>query len=48
MIAHGNEKDLRFMFQSSKGFGMDDSITIMLKGWPEWTFLLKELTASCL
>jgi hypothetical protein len=41
MVTRWNEKDLGLMFQSSKRFGMDDSISIMLKGRPEGTFLLK-------
>jgi hypothetical protein len=41
MIAHWNEKDLGFMFQSSERLGMDDSISVVLEGWPKGTFLLK-------
>jgi hypothetical protein len=41
MIAHGNEKDLGFMLQSPKRLGMDDSISVVLEGRPEGTFLLK-------
>jgi hypothetical protein len=42
MIAHWNEKDLGFMFQSPKRLGMDDSISIVLEGRPERTFFLKK------
>jgi hypothetical protein len=45
MISHWNEKDLRFMFQSPEGLGMDDSIPVVLEGWPERTFLLKRWAA---
>jgi hypothetical protein len=45
MITHGNEKDLSFVFQSPKRLGMDNSIPVMLEGWPERTFLFKELAA---
>jgi hypothetical protein len=45
MITHWNEKDLGFMFQSPERFGMDDSISVVLEGWPERTFLFKELAA---
>ena len=45
MITRWNEKDLGFMFQSPKRLGMDDSISVVLEGWSEWTFLLKELAA---
>jgi hypothetical protein len=41
MIAHWNEKDLGFMFQSPKRLGMDDSIPVVLEGWPEGTFFFK-------
>jgi hypothetical protein len=44
MIAHRNEKDLGFMFQPSKGLGMDDSISIVLEGWPKRALLLKKMT----
>jgi hypothetical protein len=47
MIAHWNEKDLGFMFQPSKRLGMDDSISVVLEGWPKRAFLLKKLTALC-
>jgi hypothetical protein len=45
MIAHWNEKDLGFMFQSSKRLGMDDPIPVVLERRPERTFLLSELAA---
>jgi hypothetical protein len=48
MISHGNEKNLSFMLQSSKGFGMDDTIPVMLKGWSERTFFFKKLAAFCI
>jgi hypothetical protein len=42
MVAHGSKKDLGFMFQPPKRFGMNDPISIVLKGWPERTFLFKK------
>jgi hypothetical protein len=45
MIAHWNEEDLGFMFQSPKRLRMDDSISVMLEGGPEGTFLLKRWAA---
>jgi hypothetical protein len=45
MISHWNEKDLGFMFQSPKGLGMDDSISVVLESRPERTFLLKRRAA---
>jgi hypothetical protein len=45
MIAHWNEKDLGFVFQSPEGLGMDDSIPVVLEGRPERTFFLKRWAA---
>jgi len=41
MIAHWNEKDLGFMFQSPEGLGMNNSISVVLEGGSERAFLLK-------
>jgi len=46
MVTHWSEKNLRLMFQSPERFGVDDSIPVMLEGWPERAFLLKGLAAS--
>jgi hypothetical protein len=46
MVSHWNEKDLSFMLQSPKRLGMNDSISVVLKGWPQRTFLLKEWPTS--
>jgi len=41
MVSGRSEKDLRLMFQPPEGFGMDDSVPVVLKGWPERTLLFK-------